>query len=137
MAVYGAPAMPRAGQWTTVRIDGKTSDVSPVDPRHGLPVVRRPGQPYTFREPSDGRKTLGAKAEFGFLFATPSSRVLFPKPSIDPDRPNELTGAPPLMADPVSLLQASSAFPRAAFALRGRGLPRFAISAANDCAASR
>jgi len=132
VAVYGAPAMPRAGQWTTVRIDGKTSDVSPVDPRHGVPVIRRPGQPYTFREPSDGRKTAGAKAEFGFLFGTPSSRVLFPKPSIDPGQPGQLGGAPPLMADPMSLLQASSMFPRAAFALRAKGLPRFTISAAND-----
>jgi hypothetical protein len=132
VAVYGAPAMPSAGQWSPVRIDGVTSDVSPVDVRHGVPVVRRPGQPYTFREPADGRKAAGAKAEFGFLFATPSSRVLFPRPSIDPGQPGQLTGAPPLMADPLSLLQASSAFPRAAFALRGKGLPRFTISPTND-----
>lgn len=132
VAVYGAPTMPRAGQWSTVRIDGATSDVSTVDARHGLPVVRRPGQSYTFREPSDARKAATAKAEFGFLFGTPSSRVLFPKPSIDPGQPGQLTGAPPLMADPISLLKASSAFPRAAFALRGKGLPRFTISAAND-----
>jgi len=36
------------------------------------------------------------------------------------------------MADPVSLLQATGAFPRAAFALRSRDVPLFYISSANE-----
>jgi hypothetical protein len=114
-----------------VRIDGATSDVSPVDARRGAPLVRRSGQPYALREPADARLTA-AKAEFGFLFSSASSRVLFPRPSIDPGRPLELTGAPPLMADPVSLVQASSAFSRAAFALRGQTAPKFRLSSPSD-----
>ncbi len=131
VAVYGAPTLSRIGQWNMVRIDGVTSDVSPVDARRGAPVVRRGGQPYALREPADARRTA-AKAEFGFLFSTASSRVLFPRPSIDPGQPGELTGAPPLMADPVSLVQASSAFPRAPFALRGQAAPKFRLSSPSD-----
>ena len=37
VAVYGGPTLPRAGQWSAVRIDGSTSDVSTVDARRGMP----------------------------------------------------------------------------------------------------
>jgi hypothetical protein len=40
IAVYGAPTMPRAGQWSAVRIDRATSHVSTVDSRHGMPVIQ-------------------------------------------------------------------------------------------------
>ena len=105
-----------------MRIDGRTSDVSAVDARRGLPVVRRPGQPCTFRDAADARRN-SPSAEYGLLLTTPASRVLFPKPTVNPDEPGRLRSAPPLMADPISLLQASGAFPRAAFALRGNGGP--------------
>ena len=130
VAAYGAPTLPLAGTWTAVRIDTQTSDVSPVDPQRGLPVVRRPGRPYTFRDPADARRTL-ARAEHGLLLSTPSSRVLFPRPSVDPAQPGSLRSAAPLMADPLALLQASSVFPRAAFALRAAQPAVFGISAAN------
>ncbi len=132
VAIHGTPTLPRAGQWSAVRIDGKTSDVSAVDARRGLPVVRRPGGPCTFREAADGRRDKTAMAEYGLLLTTPASRVLFPKPTVNPDEPGRLRSAPPLMADPVSLLQASSAFPRAAFALRGKEAPLFDVSSANE-----
>jgi len=131
VAVHGTPKLPRAGQWSAVRIDGKTSDVSAVDARRGLPVVRRPGQPCTFRDAADARRNFPV-AEYGLLLTTPASRVLFPKPTVNPDEPGRLRSAPPLMADPVSLLQASGAFPRAAFALRGKETPLFDVSAANE-----
>ena len=133
IAVYGSPTLPRAGQWSAVRIDGKTSDVSTVDPRRGVPVVRRirRDQPFRFRDPSDARRTTAA-AEYGLLLTTPTSRVLFPRPSVDPARPGRLTSASPLVADPLSLLSATSAFPRAGFALRSQELPRFEISPANE-----
>ena len=133
VAAYGAPTLPRAGQWSAVRIDGATSDVSPLDPHHGLPLIKRPGQLYRFRDPVDAR-LLGQRpqAEYGLLMSTPSSRVLFPRPVIDPAQVGRLTSAPPLLADPSCLLQASGAFPRAAFALAAKELAIFGISAAND-----
>ena len=57
VAAYGSPKLPRAGQWTAVRINGSTFEASPVDPRHGMPVIRRTGQPYTFREPGDANRS--------------------------------------------------------------------------------
>ncbi len=131
VAIHGTPKLPRAGQWSAVRIDGRTSDVSAVDARRGLPVVRRPGQPCTFRDAADARRN-SPSAEYGLLLTTPASRVLFPKPTVNPDEPGRLRSAPPLMADPVSLLQASGAFPRAAFALRGMEAPLFDVSSANE-----
>ena len=132
VAAYGAPTLPRAGQWSAVRIDGATSDVSPVDPRRGMPVIHRPGQPVTFRDPADAQLVRQRPtAEYGLLMSTPASRVLYPKPSVDPAQPGRLISAPPLMADPTCLLQGSGAFPRAALALQARELALFDISAAN------
>ena len=132
VAAYGSPTLPRAGQWSAVRIDGATSDVSPVDPRRGMPVIHRPGQPVTFRDPADAQLVRQRPtAEYGLLMSTPASRVLFPKPSVDPAQPGRLISAPPLMADPTCLLQGSGAFPRAALALQARELALFDISAAN------
>ena len=132
MAAYGSPTLPRAGQWSAVRIDGATSDVSPVDSRHGMPVIHRPGQPITFRDPADARLVRNRPAaEYGLLMSTPSSRVLFPKPSIDPAQPGRLRSAPPLMADPTCLTQGSGAFPRAALALQAKEPGLFDVSAAN------
>ena len=130
IAAYGAPTLPLAGTWTAVRIDSQSSDVSTVDPQRGLPVVRRAGQPYAFRDPADTRRTL-ARADHGLLLSTPSSRVLFPRPSVDPAQPGRLRTAAPLMADPLALLQASSGFPRAAFALRAAQPALFDISPTN------
>ena len=132
VAIYGTPTLPRAGQWSAVRIDRKTSDVSPVDARRGLPVLRLPGQPCTFRDPADAHRDKTAIADYGLLLTTPASRVLFPKPTVNPDESGRLRSAPPLMADPVSLLQASSAFPRSAFALRAKETPLFDVSSANE-----
>ena len=132
LAAYGSPTLPRAGQWSAVRIDGATSDVSPVDPRHGMPVIRRPGQPITFRDPADARLVRNRPAaEYGLLMSTPASRVLFPKPSIDPAQPSRLRSAPPLMADPTCLVQGSGAFPRAALALQAKELALFDIAPDN------
>jgi hypothetical protein len=130
IAAYGLPKLPRAGQWSAVRINGATLEASPVDPRHGIPVIRRPGQPYTFRDPADAHRT-NPNAEYGFLMATQTSRVLFPRPTLDPNQIDRLTTAKPVVADPYSLVQASSAFPRPTFALRCNEVPVFNISRAN------
>lgn len=127
LGAYGSPKLPRAGQWSTVRINGSTLEAAPVDPRHGLPVIRRPGQPYTFREPGDVKRST--PDEFGLLMSTETSRVLFPKPSVDPNRPGELATDKASVADPYSLVQSTSVFPRPTYALRCAETPVFNISA--------
>ena len=127
LAAYGLPKLPRAGQWSAVRINGSTSEASPVDPRHGIPIVRRTGQPaYIFRDPGDVR--LSQPDDFGFLMSTATSRVLFPKPSVNPLEAGTLRTAAPHVADPYSLVQSSSQFPRPTYALRCTELPLFNIS---------
>jgi hypothetical protein len=130
LAAYGSPKLPRAGQWSSVRINGNTLEASPVDPRHGIPVIRRPGQPYTFRDPGDVKRSM--PDEFGLLMSTPTSRVLFPKPSVDPNQPGRLTTDKANVADPYSLAQSTSSFPRPTYALRCKQIPQFNISADNQ-----
>lgn len=129
LAAYGLPKLPRAGQWTAVRINGSTSEASPVDPRHGMPVIKRTGQPkYIFRDPGD--VNLSKPDHFGFLMSTATSRVLFPEPSVsdDPLEKGKLLTEPPFVADPYSLVQATSQFPRPTYALRCVESPLFNIS---------
>ena len=112
LAAYGLPKLPRAGQWSAVRINGATSEAAAVDPRHGVPLIRRTGQQaYTFGDPGDVRRSK--PDEYGFLMSTATSRVLFPKPSVDPDEVGTLRTAAPSVADPYSLVQSTSQFPAA------------------------
>ena len=131
LAAYGLPKLPRAGQWNAVRINGSTSEASPVDPRHGIPLIRRTGQKkYIFVDPGDVNRS--SRDEFGFLMSTATSRVLFPKPSVDPDEAGTLRTAAPNVADPYSLVQATSQFPRPNYALRCAELPVFSVSSADE-----
>jgi hypothetical protein len=130
LAVSGSPRLPLAGQWAPVRIDGKTRDVSPVDPRGGLPVIRREGEPaFVFRDAALAYQPAPA-TEFGLLMSTSSGRVLFPAPSVTPGEGTVLSAAP-LVADPCALAQASGVFPRAAFALQCQGNAVFQLDAAD------
>jgi hypothetical protein len=131
VAAVGGLKLPRAAQWNAVKIDPSTIEVSPVDQRRGVPIVHRQGQNYRFREPSDVRRT-NPRVEYGLMMSTGTSRALFAKPEIDPTRPGKLNTNPPVLADPYSLVQATGAFPRPAFALRLKEAARFDISAAND-----
>jgi hypothetical protein len=126
VAVVGRPKLPRAGQWTAVKIDPVTSEVVPLDPRRGVPVVRKGAQPYVFREPSDARRTT-ANVRYGLLMSTQASRVLFPQPRIDSAPSRKIAFDPPSLADPYSLVQSTAIFPRPAFALRLTEAPVFDV----------
>jgi hypothetical protein len=131
LAAYGLPKLPRAGQWSAVRINGSTSEASPVDPRHGIPLIRRTGQKkYIFVDPGDVNRST--RDEFGFLMSTATSRVLFPSPSVDPGEVGTLRTAAPNVADPYSLVQSTSQFPRPNYALRCAELPVFSVSTADE-----
>jgi hypothetical protein len=92
-----------------------------------VPVIRRTGQPaYIFRDPSDAKRSR--PDDFGFLMSTATSRVLFPKPSVNPIEPGILRTAAPYVADPYSLVQSTSQFPRPTYALRCAEAPLFNIS---------
>jgi hypothetical protein len=131
VAAYVSPKLPRAGQWSAVRITSATGEAAPVDPRHGIPVVRRAGQPYTFLEPAEAYRANPVTG-YGLLMATAASRVLFPQPTVDPGEPGVLRTAAPLAADPLALAQSTGAFPRRTYALRCAQPGQFDISAAND-----
>lgn len=128
LAAYGSPKLPRAGQWSAVRVKATTLEAAPVDPRHGMPVIRT-GTAYRFLDPADAQRFN--PDGYGFLMSTPASRVLFPSPSIDPNAGGRLTTAKPLVADPCALVQSSGAFPRSNFALRCQQAAEFSISPDN------
>ena len=118
VAVVGSPKLPRAGQWNVMRIDPSTRDVTPVDPRRGVPIIRTGAQPYRFREPADARRTK-PRVEHGLLMATESSRVLFAQPAIDPAQAGRIQfDLPAIMADPYSLVQSTGQFPHPSLALQ-------------------
>ena len=127
IAAYGSPRLPRAGQWTAVRINPATFDATPVDARRGTPVSRLGAGAYQFREAADVRRT--PKTMYGFLMATGTSRTLFPQPRIEPLQPGKVFTDRPVLADPYSLCQASGEFPRPAFALRAKETPVFDVTA--------
>ena len=130
VAVVGTPALPHAGQWNVVRIDPSTREISPVDPRRGVPIVRVGPDAFRFREPSDARRT--PHLEHGFLMATDSSRILFPQPSVNPAAAGQIQfDLPPVMADPYSLVQSTAQFPRPQFALNLDKAALFTVTADN------
>lgn len=131
VAAVGSPALPRAGQWTAVRVDPNTQEAAPVDARRGVPFVRDVGGSYVVREPSDARRT-SPRAPYGFLMTTQSSRVLFPQPRISPTDQGRIATLPPVVADPYSLVQGTGAFPRAAYALRLNEAAGFVVSNDNS-----
>ena len=118
-----------------MRIDGLTRDVSPVDARRGVPVIRRFNESrFVFVDPADAL-TSKPKARYGLLMTTAASRVLYPQPTVVPapgGGPGELLTDPPQVADPYALAQTSGAFPRPGFALQCKEAAAFAITAAGD-----
>lgn len=127
LAVSGTPTLPHAARWTAVAIDGTTKDVSAVDPRHGVPVVRRRSEAnFVFRHAADAYDP--AATEHGFLMVTDTARVLFPSPRIDPSARGTLKTQPPLVADPSALAHASGEFPRPPFALQCTTEAEFTVS---------
>lgn len=130
VAAYGMPDLPSAGKWSAVRIDSLTSDISAIDAARGVPVSRVDGRLFFFRDPADVHLETAA-TDYGLLVTTPSSRVLFPKPTVDPGQPGRLSSDPPRIADPLALVQASGNFPRAAFTMAAREGAEFDISANN------
>jgi hypothetical protein len=138
VAIVGAPKLPRAGQWTVVRVDSVTHETSAVDPRRGVPFVRNLGVngppvngPFRFREPSETRLS-SPRVEYALMMATETSRALFQQPNIDPGKPGKLLfDVPPLLADPYSLVQSIGAFPRPNLGLPLREIPSFEITDGN------
>jgi hypothetical protein len=132
VAVVGAPKLPRAGQWSVVRIDPSTLETSPVDQRRGVPFVRNgDGGPFRFREPADTRLKT-AKVEYALLMSTETSRALFQQARIEPSQTGTLLfDVPPFLADPYSLVQAGGPLPRPNFGLGMKELPALQISAEN------
>ena len=61
-------------------------------------MTRRAGQPYKFLDAAESYRDKPA-TEYGLLMSTSSSRILFPKPTINPDELRVLRTAAPAVAD--------------------------------------
>lgn len=133
VALMGTAKLPRAGQWTIVKVDPRSQTVSHVDPHRGVPFVRNLPDPFRFREASDARlKDKSPGVEYALMMATESSRALFEQPNFDPDKPGTLTfDVPPLLADPYSLVQSSGIFPGRSAVLQAKETSFFEISKDN------
>lgn len=126
VAAVGGPQLPRAGQWSAVRIDPATAAAFPIDMQRGVPIVRAGNGPFMFREPSDARRVTATRP-YGLLMSTQASRVLFPEPALKPAERGRLSFGAPSLADPYSLVQATSAFPTASAAIKLQEAATFAV----------
>ena len=93
VAALGLPKLPRAGQWSAVRIDPASSEATPIDARRGVPIARLGAGDYLFREAADIRRV--PKTVYGFLMSTDTSRALFPHPRIVVAQPGKLASDKP------------------------------------------
>lgn len=129
VAANGSPQLPRAGQWSAVRIDPATKAAFAIDERSGVPFVRRGGGDILVRDPIDALRTTAQKP-YGLMMSTQASRALFPSPHLTPGGAAEVRCDAPSIADPYSLVQTTSAFPPVTSAL---GLDQAAtFKVAND-----
>lgn len=124
VATYGTPVLPRAGQWSVVRLRNLPVDrpePEPVDPRRGVPLIRlgraadppsASTGPHRFADPSDLLTLPAPTTDYALLLATQTFRVLFPRPKIELGARQITSDLPPLLADVHSMLQATGLFPR-------------------------
>ncbi len=123
IAVYGAPELPREGQWRVVRMRNQPLDSpepEPVDSRLGVPLVRvgrmftvggNPN-PFRFADPADLLSPAEPAVDYALLLATQTFRVLFPRVKIRPGS-NEITSdLAPVLADALAMTAARGLFPR-------------------------
>jgi hypothetical protein len=127
VALVGNPQLPRAGQWSVVKLDQATSAGLPIDQHRGVPIVQLGGGDVVFREPSEARRT-SAIVRYALMMSTPTSRALFPQPAVRPAAAGRLFCDRPSLADPYSLVQASGVFPAANAALGLKTAASFAIA---------
>ena len=80
VAAYGLPKLPRAGQWSAVSINSATGEAAPVDPRHGIPVTSRRAAYHSWTAEAYRDRRPNTACDVHLV-----SRILFPKPTINPD----------------------------------------------------
>lgn len=129
VAAVGSPQLPRAGQWSAVRMDPTTRAAFAIDQRAGVPFVRRGAGDIVVREPADTRRAKAQKP-YALLMSTHASRALFPAPRLSPGAAPEVRCDAPSLADPYSLVQTTSAFPAASSVLTLKEPATFKV--AND-----
>ncbi|WP_336215989.1 hypothetical protein [Nonomuraea sp. LPB2021202275-12-8] len=129
LAVYGAPTLPREGQWSVVRtrnLPADSPEPEPIDARLGVPLVRAGNtqlspeanlHPYRFADPADLLTPSQPAADYALLLSTQTFRVLFPRVKIDKGASSITSDVAPLLADPHAMLNATGLFPRLAHAI--------------------
>jgi hypothetical protein len=136
VALRGMPKLPSRPQWSVTRTGNafngaEENEPQPVDRNLGAPLIRAGlatlarqsnGAPYRFADPGDLFKA-SPDHDYGFLAATESFRVLFPRPEIEVDASHAgkkqiSSSVPPLVADPYTVVSAAGPFPRGKHCIR-------------------
>ena len=128
VALYGAPALRAAGQWSVVKTNNSTNATEAVDPAAGIPLVKANFGAFRWADPADLLLPNPA-SDYGFLFSSRMQRILFARPKIEEGAATITGGLPPLLADPYSLLKAPGLFPAASQAIPF-DLPNWALESA-------
>jgi hypothetical protein len=124
VTAFGAPALPREGQWSVVRLANDPAggaEPEPVDPRLGVPLIRigpatmPPGantSPHRFADPADLRRPAQPTVDYALLLGTETFRVLFRRVKIEPGSRRLTSDLPPVLADAFAMTRATGLFPR-------------------------
>ena len=117
VALYGAPALRAAGQWSVVKTNNSTNATETVEPGVGIPLVRANTGTFRWADPADLLLAGNPASDYGFLFSSRMQRILFSRPKILDGATKITSTLPPLLADPYSLLKAPGLFPAAGQAI--------------------
>jgi hypothetical protein len=113
VALVGTPRLPANGQWSVGQ--HKPGDRAPraLDPSAVVPLIRANSSPdWHLADPSDiNRLSAPTATQYGLLQATGTQRIFFRQPRAAKASPQFDLGEPPHLADVVSLLNGTGAFP--------------------------
>ncbi len=119
-AARGALALPRDGDWSSVRHDLSIPEPQPVDQHAGVPLIRvgtasgtvPPSPSYRVAEPTDLLRENDPTVEFGLVQGSDGHRALFPRPRIQQGETKWSSTEKPKLADTYTLSLGVGVFPR-------------------------
>ncbi|MEA2155182.1 MAG: hypothetical protein QOE11_1322 [Solirubrobacteraceae bacterium] len=117
VALFGAPRLPKDGQWSIARRPSNEQQPTAVDPAHPVPMTRSNAGEWRLMDPEDAQVPGTPATFYGLLQGTGTSKSLFEHPQIADDGGGLAFDNEPQLADVGALLGVGGLFPSLASAL--------------------
>jgi hypothetical protein len=109
-ALFGSPALPRAGRWTVARRPKGTQVPVALDPANPVPFTRGADGAWRLLDPEDAQRVADPAHRYALVQGTGTSQTLFEHPRVDGGTAFAFAD-PPRFADLGSLLGLGGVFP--------------------------